>query len=137
VSHRVVSGDVRVETIVGVVSFWREGRDLGAGGGAAGCMTTPVGGITSRGGVVGTEGAELTLYDRSRSEVLIGESLLSSAEGERRVATMDCTVASWVVTGLSCLVIDARALSEEQRNGMRIDSPSDRSFSCLLSGMGI
>jgi len=79
----------------------------------------------------------LTLCDRSRREALIGESLLSSAEEVGRVATIDCTVTGWVVTVSSCLVMDASALSEEQMNGMRMESLSDRLLSYLLSGMGI
>jgi len=115
----------------------RGGHDLWAGGRAAGRVTTPVGGITGRGGAVGMEGAELTLCDRSSTEALIGESLLSSAEEVGRVVTIDRMVASCVVIVSSCLVIDARALMEEQRKGMKIVSPSDRSLSCPLSGMGI
>jgi len=115
----------------------RGGRDLGAGGGAAGRVTTPVGGITGQGRAVTTAGAELTLCDRSSREALIGESLLSSAEEVGRVATIDRTVASCVVIVSSCLVLDVRVLREEQRKGMKIVSPSDRSLSCPSSGMGI
>ena len=86
---------------------------------------------------MGAGGAALTLWDRSQSKGLIGESLLSSAEKVGRVATMDCTVASWVVTVSSCLVMDDRECSEEHMNGMRMDWQSERSLSCLLSGMGI
>jgi len=86
---------------------------------------------------VGAGGGTLTLCDRSRREVLIGESLLSSAKEVGRVATMDCKVGSWVVTVLSSLVMDASGFSEEHMNGMRVDSLSDRSLSCLSSGMGI
>ena len=113
------------------------GQDLEAGGWATGGGTTPVGGTTGRGAAVRTEGAELTLCDRSRREALIGESLLSSAEEVGSVATIDWTVASCVVMVSSGLVMDARALREEQRKGMRLVSPSDRSLSCPLSGMGI
>ena len=85
---------------------------LEAGGGAAGRVTTPTGGIGCRSGAAGAGGVEPTLCDRSRSEVWIGESLLSRAAVVGRVATMDCTVASWVVTVSSCLVMDASALIE-------------------------
>jgi len=115
-------------------------RGLGAGGWAAGRVSTPTGATVCRSGAEvasGAAGAELTLCDKSPREAWIGESLLSSAEEVGRVATMDCTVASWVVTVSSCLVMDARALSEEQRKGMRMDSLSDRSLSCLSLGMGI
>jgi len=88
-------------------------------------------------GAEGAGGAALTLCDRLQREARIAEGLLSSAEVVGRVASMDCTVASWVETVSSCLVMDGRALSEEQRNGMRIDSPSDRLLSCLSFGMGI
>ena len=67
----------------------------------------------------------------------IGESTFSIAGKVERVANVDWTVASCVVIVSSCLVMDARALSEEQRKGMRIDSPSDKSLSCLLLEMGI
>ena len=79
----------------------------------------------------------LALCDRSRRVALIGESLLSIAEEGGRVATMDYTVASLVVTVSSCLVMDASPLSEEHTNRMRRDSPWDRSLSCLSLGMGI
>jgi len=104
---------------------------LGTRGGAAGRVTTRVAVIVGRSGAKGAWGVALTPCDRSRREALIGERLLSIAQAVGRVATMDCTVASWVVTVSSCLVIDARALSEEQRNGMRMDSLLDRSLSCL------
>ena len=100
-------------------------------------MTTPVGEILGRGGARGAGGAEFTLCDRSQRAALIGESLLSRAEEVGRVATIECTVVSWVVTVSSCLVMDASGLSEEHMNGMRMDSPSDRSLSCLSSRMGI
>jgi len=106
-------------------------RCLGMRGGAAGRVTTPVAVIVSRSGAEGAWGVALTLCDRSRREALIGERLLSIAQTVGRVAMMDCTVASWVVTVSSCLVIDAKAFSEEQRNRMRMDSLSDRSLSCL------
>ena len=94
-----------------LLTFGGGARALGMGGGAAGRVTTPVGGILGRGGADGTWGAVLTLCDRSPRESFIGESLLSKAEEVGRVATMDCAVVSWVVTGSSCLVIDASALS--------------------------
>jgi len=46
-------------------------------------------------------------------------------------------MASCVVIVSSCLVIDARALREEQMKGMRMVSPSDRSLSCASSGIGL
>jgi len=94
-------------------------------------------GIAGLGGAAGAGGAALTLCDRSRREALIGESLLSRAEEVGRVATMDCTAASWVVTVLSCLIMDASPFGEDHMNGMRMDSPSDRSSCCLSSGIGI
>ena len=76
----------------------------------------------------GEGGAALTLCDKSGREALIRESLLSSADEVGRVATMDCTVVSWVVTVSSCLVMTASGLSAEQMNGTRMDSRSDRSI---------
>ena len=71
-------------------------------------------------------GEPLTLCDRSQREMLIGESLLSSADEVERVAIMDRTVVSWVKPVSSCLVMEARAFSAEHRNRMRMHSPADR-----------
>jgi len=113
---------------------------LGAGCGAAEPVTIPPGGIFCPGGpavAAGVRGAVLIPCDRSRRDAWIGQSLLSSAKDVGRVTTMDCMVASWVVIVSSCLVMDPRAISERQRNGMRMDSPLDRPLSCLWLGMGI
>ena len=88
-------------------------------------------------GAEGPREAVPTRCDRSRIEALIGESLPSSAEPVMRVASIDFTVASWVVTVSSCLVMDARALREAHRNGIRMVSPSVRSLCCLSLGRGI
>jgi len=136
--HWAVSGDFRVEAriIVGLCSGGARSEG-GAGGGAAGCVTTPTGGIGCRGVAEGAGGAELTLCDRSRRVAWIGESTFSIAGKVERIGNVDWTVASCVLIVSSCLVMNARALSEEQRQGMRIDSPSDKSLSCLSLGMGI
>ena len=132
-------GEVRVEARVIVGGLQGGGPGMGTGGRAAGRVITPVGGIVGQSRAEGAWEAALTLCatGRSRGEVLIGEGLESSAEEVGRVATMDCMVASWVVTVSSCLVMDASPLSEKDMNRMRMDSPSDRSLSCLLSEMGI
>jgi len=95
---RTVTGDVRVEAR-GLVGGFRAGaRALELGGGAVAHVTTPVTGIVGQSRAVGTWGAALILGDRSPTEGLIGASLVSSAEAVGRVAMMDCTVASWVMT---------------------------------------
>jgi len=138
---RIITGDVWVKTCISVADF-RGGGGTGRGRrrwGLRACNHTSRGNSRPRWGrgAGGAGGATLTLSDRSRREALIGETLLSSAEEVGKVATMDCTVASWVVTVSSCLVIDASTFSEEHMNGMRMHSLSDRSLSCLSSGMGI
>jgi len=128
---RIIAGDVWMKALI-VVANLREGSTgPGGRGWGRGRVTTPVGGIAGRGGAV------LTLCDRSQREALIGESLLSSAREVGRGATVDCTVGSWVVTVSSCLVMDASAFSDEHMNGMRMDSPSDRSLTRISSGLGI
>jgi len=133
-------GDVCATARIVVADLRVGARSLRIGGGAAGRVSTPVGGIVGRFGAMGAwgaRGAALILYDRCRREALIGESLLSSGEEVGRLATINCTVASWVVTVLTSFVIASSALSEEEMNAIRMDSPSDRSLSCPLSGMGI